>query len=93
MIPLDTIMIIIGLLSIIVVFYKWLHKISTVSMSLGKWFVFSLAMLVLAWGLYNYIGVKFQLWEPLSLDAWINALAERLHLKWLLDNLNKIFRW
>ncbi|OYT57458.1 MAG: hypothetical protein B6U76_01020 [Desulfurococcales archaeon ex4484_217_2] len=92
MINLQALGIIIGFIMLLAFFFKFMNKLHTVTYGSARWLLIGLGVLVLAWGIYNYMGYRFQLWEPLSLDTYINALAEKLNLKDWLDSLNKILK-
>jgi len=93
MINIQAIIAIFTLLMLLAFLFKWLGKLSSASVSLGKWVVIGLGGLVLTWGIYNFIGSRFQLWEPLSLDKWLAELAESMRLDALYDYFRKWLGW
>ena len=83
------VMVLIGITGIIYALFKLWHGMGLGALSIFKWFLYGLGTLVVIWGLYNYIGSQFRLWEPLTLDIWIDQALEKLGIKDFIDFLNK----
>jgi len=83
----------ISILLIIIAIIGFLSKLGGAAYTLGKWFLLSLLILVMVWGLYNTIGSKLGLWQPLSLDQWLKPITEPLDaaVNWLWQKITALF--
>jgi len=93
---LNIIFYLVTLVLILLFLFKLFGKISMVGLSIGKFIILGIAILVVIWGIYNYVGYHFRLWEPMTLDAYINAILDRIpplerFLEWLNRVLEKYF--
>jgi len=85
---LDVIMGIITIIGIIMVIFKILYATSGISYKLSKWLLLGFGLIILFWGMYNMVGKTFGLWDPLSLDAYLESIFGPL-----LDLLDRIRSW
>jgi len=73
---------------------KWLGKLSQAGLTLTKWFLISTAGLVMVWGIYNVIGQRLGIWEPLSLDRWLQPLYSAMEkfAEWLWSIIGRFLK-
>ena len=73
---------------------KWLGQLSQAGLTLTKWFLISVAGLVMVWGIYNVIGQRLGIWSPISLDAYLKPISDAIErfIEWLLDMLARFLK-
>jgi len=73
---------------------KWLGKLSQAGLTLTKWFLISVASLVMIWGIYNMLGQRLGLWEPISLDKWLQPLYDAMErfAEWMWSTLAGVLK-
>jgi Na+(H+)/acetate symporter ActP len=75
----QTVITAVSILLLIVAIIGFISKLGGMALSLGKWVLLGLLVLVMVWGLYNTLGARLGLWEPLSLDRWLKPVTEPLN--------------
>lgn len=76
-----------SILTFIYLIGKYANKVAT-AVNPIRYFIGVILLIVIIWGLYNFIGAKTGLYEPLSLDKWINPIMDKFT-----ESLDRFFSW
>jgi len=79
---LETILMLITIISILLTLMKVLGSLAGAALSLTKWFLLSIIAVMIVWGLYNQVAVRTGWWTPISLDRFIEPYLEPLTAAW-----------
>ncbi|NPA99687.1 MAG: hypothetical protein GXO43_09945 [Crenarchaeota archaeon] len=68
---LNTIFFLVSIVGAILTLLKIAGWLSKAGYNIVKWGAYTILGILVIWGLYNTIGVKLHLWDPISLDQFI----------------------
>jgi len=91
---LGTFFIVISVIMLLLTLASWLGKLSSAGLTVTKWFLISIGALLMLWGLYNTLGQRLGLWQPISLDAYLKPFTDAVEqfVEWLWNALARLIK-